>query len=104
MMVLYITVLGVFLIYVFCNEMTYSGSVKREAAFLADFDEFMSDTSIIIPILRRTLFSTASPSAVKKSGRYWKNFWDVWRAKTGYGCCRIFREGVINTYAFLLLW
>ncbi len=42
MMVLYITVLGVFLIYVFCNEMTYSGSVKREAAFLADFDEFLS--------------------------------------------------------------
>ncbi|MBO7354695.1 MAG: hypothetical protein J6U61_10640 [Lachnospiraceae bacterium] len=42
MMVLYIAVLGVFLIYVICNEMTYSGSVGRETAFLADFDEFLS--------------------------------------------------------------
>ncbi len=42
MMILYITVLGVFLIYVFCNELTYSGSVSREAGFLADFDEFLS--------------------------------------------------------------
>lgn len=42
MMVLYIAVLGVFLIYVFFNEITYSGSVGREAGFLADFDEFLS--------------------------------------------------------------
>ncbi|MBO4559613.1 MAG: hypothetical protein J5712_05975 [Lachnospiraceae bacterium] len=42
MMVLYIAVLGVFLIYVFCNEIRYSGSVSREAGFLADFDEFLS--------------------------------------------------------------
>ena len=42
MMILYIAVLGVFLIYVFCNELTYSGSVSRETGFLADFDEFLS--------------------------------------------------------------
>ena len=38
MMILYIAALGVFLIYVFCNEFTYSGSVSREYGFLADFD------------------------------------------------------------------
>ena len=60
----------------------------------------MSDTSIIIPIMRRTLFSTASPSAVKKSGRTYYTIYNyaLFCAKRGlYAISSALAEEIINS-------
>ncbi len=43
MMVLYVAVLGVFLVYVLINETGYVRYIGREVRFLTDFDEFLSN-------------------------------------------------------------